>query len=181
MLIIVNGFSCTGKTVLADRLSKKLNLPLFSVDSLKEMIMDSLEGVLSVDALFHRYSQFSYNFIYSIAEKLIEVGYSTIIESSFHNNETNILRINSLHDTYGISVKQIFLYANKEVVWDRIQKRKKDRHSGHTDLTMTYENFLYKIESSKKSPLDIKGELLKVDTTYFEKVDLEKLIEFSNS
>ena len=116
MLIIVNGFSCTGKTVLADRLSKKLNLPLFSVDSLKEMIMDSLEGVLSVDALFHKYSQFSYNFIYSIAEKLIEVGYSTIIESSFHNNETNILRINSLHDTYGIPVKQIFLYGNKEVV-----------------------------------------------------------------
>ena len=42
LLIIVSGFSCTGKTTLANKIAKRYSLPLISRDDLKESLYDSL-------------------------------------------------------------------------------------------------------------------------------------------
>lgn len=176
MIIIINGFSATGKTLLSRRISKALQIPVFSVDCFKEMVIDSL-GTVN-DELFHKYSQLSYDFLYIASERLVEVGYNVILESCFHNTESEVHKMNTLSEMYKMPMKQIYLYANKDVIWDRIQKRKSERHIGHRDLTMSYATFSEKVGKPIYEPLSIKAELLKVDTSDFEEVNFDKIIMF---
>jgi adenylate kinase family enzyme len=62
ILILISGFSCTGKTTLASKIAKRYLLPSISKDEIKESLYDSLGysdrewskklGIASYDLLY---------------------------------------------------------------------------------------------------------------------------------
>jgi predicted kinase len=69
LLILISGFSCTGKTTLARKIAEKYSLPLISRDDIKESLFDSLGysdrewskklGIASYDLLYFFTEQLS--------------------------------------------------------------------------------------------------------------------------
>ncbi len=106
-LIIISGFSCTGKTVLAKKIGKRFSLPAIGRDDLKESLYDSLgysdrkwSKKLGVD---------SYKLLYLTTEKLLTANSSIIVESNFKvKSDTEKLKI--LKDKYQCNLLQIHCY-----------------------------------------------------------------------
>ncbi len=170
MLIIVNGSPATGKTYLIDKIAGMFSIPIFSMDHLKETILDAVKDCTPDIA-----SKCSFEGLYYAAEQTIRNNRDVLLEANFHNTEQNIRRFSILQKKYKMEIKQIYLYANPEVVWSRIQQRKTIRHAGHGDITMNHEEFLLKLQSPKYAPLDIECELIKVDTSDFNQADYKKI------
>ena len=80
-LIIISGFSCTGKSTLAQKIGKHYSLPVFGRDDFKESLFDSL-GYSDRD----RSKEFgiaSYKLLYLTTEKILTGGNSLVVESNF--------------------------------------------------------------------------------------------------
>ena len=92
-LIVLNGFTCTGKTTLARSISDKYSIPSLSADSIKDIIIDTL-GIS--EELFGKYSTLSYKLMYEVADEILRSNSSVIVEASYHNSDYNVKSINKL-------------------------------------------------------------------------------------
>lgn len=160
-IIIISGDLASGKTTLANNLSKRLDWPSFKKDTFKEVIVDLLDfenreqnkriSVLTMDVLL------------SVSEELMKHGNDFIFEANFHHDEIeNILQ---KAKKYQYEVAFFFLYGNMKTLYQRFLERVPNRHKAHLSIHLedSLEKFKDYIETSRKDIEDYP--FVTIDTT----------------
>lgn len=186
--ILVTGFPATGKSTLAAALSRELGFPMFSKDSMKELLYDTVgfksraeKVALGVGAM---------EILYYSAGQLLELGQSVILENNFEN--TSKPGLQALLEKYACPVVTLSLTGDYQVIYRRFLERDTSptRHRGHVVNTcypeppdeerpphvpMTFEQFVEGFRARGMDTFDIGGPRITVDVTDFSGVDVTKL------
>jgi predicted kinase len=173
-IIIITGLPGTGKTTLGKKLSEKLSLPFITRDALKELLFDTLGW--SDREWSKKLGIASYALMDYFIKTELKAGRSFIIESNFKPEFDNA-KFKKWQNEYHYSAVQILCYARGEVLFNRFKQRAEsgERHPGHVDSLNS--NLLKdSLLAGKSDPLNIEGKVIKIDTTDFNKVDVEKII-----
>lgn len=189
--ILVTGIPAAGKSTMAEVLSERLNLPVISKDTIKESLFDNV-GFQSREEKVNL-GIASMEIMYYVAEQLMKVGQSFILENNFeYLSEQGIKK---LLEKYKYSVLTITLTGDYKVIYQRFLERENspDRHRGHVvndcypekkesnpkerkAISVSYENYVYGIEQRGFDAFSVNGKQIKVDTTDFSKIDMEDLV-----
>ena len=169
-LIIISGPPGAGKTRLSRPLARKLGLPLFSKDAIKEQLADSLsEHATGISRQLGHAAMLQ---IYAVAGEMLNAGHSLVIEGFFHKGlaEADLAPLMELADTTLVHVQ-----ADEALLLSRYEKRASDpdRHSIHEDATRLGDLKHYLAEGVA-DPLDLDCHLVVIDTTYGS-IDVEEV------
>src|SRR5436305_11454514 len=82
IVVLINGWPCTGKTTLAVRLAEMLSLPMVAKDGVKELLYETLG--YSDRPWSQKLGAASYELIYYFIEAQVKAGKSLIAEANFH-------------------------------------------------------------------------------------------------
>ena len=144
-VIVVTGPPAAGKTSLATALARELRLPLIGKDPIKETLFDTLGignrewsrtlGAASMRLLF-----------YVVAE-LLAGGATTVAEANFRRSDAA---------AFGA------LTAPRSLILERYARR--SRHPGHLASAVLLPEIEAALDSGEHEPLDLEGELIRVDT-----------------
>jgi len=179
-IIIVAGTIAAGKTTFALRLSKELNVPIFSKDLFKTAVSRSLP--VSDRAVSKRLSAATFDAIEFVTERFMETGNPLIIEANFvmsenHGGIREGDALKNLIARYGYGSLTFLFMGDAHVLHERFIERDKSPERGQAN--QAWEPMPYETFESVVSPLgdfDIGGEMIKVDTTNFETVDFERYL-----
>jgi adenylate kinase family enzyme len=174
-IIIISGAPGTGKTTLAKKISSEFKLPLLSKDSIKETLFDSL-GIKDRE-WSRKLGIISYQLLYQTIELLLQTDKTFIVESNF-KPEFDDQKFNNLKNKYNFEILQIICETKGEILLERFKKRSEsgERHPGHVDH-LNYDEFKDTLLKKDYPPLNIGGEVLKVDTTNFDQIDYLLIFE----
>jgi predicted kinase len=162
LLVIVTGPPGAGKTSIAEPLAARLDLPLLAKDPLKETLHDALGG--EGRGWSHRLGAASFEVIFEVLAELLAHGCSVVTEGNFG-------RVKPFRELPPARVAQVYVTAPPEVVRERFQER--DRaHPVHYDAEVVDE-VPARMAAGEWQPLDLDGELIRVDTT--KRIDIEAL------
>ena len=173
ILILISGFSCTGKTTLAKKIAKRYSLPLIGRDELKESLYDSLG--YSDREWSKKLGIASYDLLYLFVEKLLVNKQSLITESNF-KFKTDTAKLLKLKSKYQLNLLQIHCYASVEIALQRFKNRaiSEKRHSGHVDH-LIYEEMEENWIRGGYEILDVCDHTIKIDTTDFNSIDYDQI------
>ena len=174
-LLIVNGHPATGKTTLAEFLSRRLALPLLSKDYVKETLGDQLGAASYQDST--RLGRAAFEIIFTLAESWLKSGVSVILESPLRADIEDS-RIARLESECPCTATQIVLTADPAILSQRYRRRSRNpsRHRCHFDK----ERFL-QIDASVAEPLvplSVSDGTLTVDTSDWTNVNCESILEW---
>jgi len=172
VVIYVLGLPASGKSTLAKKLSNELRLPLLSKDAIKVMLFDTYGWTDREGSMMA--GRASYGIIDYILEEQLRVGNSVIVESTFSGNASP--KFKKWQKDYNARYVQIYCYADAEVIRERFKKRilEDDRHVSRVEGEAGLQNLEAMIERGF-TPIDIEGEIIKIDTTDFRRVNQAEL------
>jgi predicted kinase len=172
-LIIVSGFSCTGKTTLARKIGKEFSLPVFGRDDFKESLFDSL-GYCDRQ-WSKKLGISSYRLLYLVAEKILNSGSSVIVESNFKTNP-DTKKIKNIIDKYQCYLLQVHCYVEIPLALARFRHRAMsgERHLGHVDH-LNYDEIEFNFEQGGYEILNICDANIRVDTTKFGTINYDNI------
>ncbi len=174
-LIIINWLPATGKTTLAKKVSKDLNIPCYSKDDFKEIAYEEIwyqtwEEKKKLEVL-------SFRNLYYILEKNLISNTDVILEANFYAEYSNEV-FNNFRDKFDFDIIQIKCITEWRILLNRFKKRSlsKDRHPLHKDNSertiKKWQDVFLKWEWEK---LDIWWKYIELDTSDFNKIDYDKL------
>ena len=182
-IIIIAGYLASGKSTFALRLSKELNVPYFTKDTFKSAICTNIPITNREEGI--RFSAATFDAIAYVTERFMETGYPLIIEGNFvmggyrKANEGSILE--ALIHKYGYQSLTYIFWGNTRVMCDRFNERERLPERGQANQLfseLTYE------DSEKLLPplgdFTVGGEIIKIDTTDFIKVDYKGLFAMAH-
>jgi predicted kinase len=172
-LILVNGLPGTGKTTLAEKLSRDLSLPLMGKDTLKEFFFDTL--AIEGREQSRMIGRAVIEMLYVLAETYLSHGQSIMLESAFFT-EFGRPTFQSIIEKHSARVIEVYCQTDKAVRRQRFTDRNDsgNRHQGHVDAA----NILGPDDPEPYdvyAPLEV-GALIKVDTTIFGDHEYEQLL-----
>ena len=164
-LIIISGFSCTGKTALAKKIGEHFSLPAIGRDDLKESLYDSLG--YSDREWSKKLGVASYRLLYLVAEKILYSGGSIVVESNF-KVQTDAEKLETLKHKYQCYLLQIHCHVAIPLALSRFKDRAifGKRHPGHVDQ-LNYDEMEFNFKQGGYNIACICDRTLKVDTTNF--------------
>jgi predicted kinase len=164
LLVVVTGMPSSGKTTVAEDLSRRLRLPLLAKDVIKESLYESLgaDDVAASERLGHA----AYELLFAQARVLLAHGVSVVVEANFFRDQEPEFAGLPAH-----RLLQLHCEAPLPVLLDRYARR--SRHAGHHDAEKIDE-LPGRFESGVHGPLRLGGELIRLDTT--QPVDLAAVI-----
>lgn len=173
LLIIVSGFSCSGKTTLAKKIAEHYSLPLMSRDDIKESLYDSLG--YSDREWSKKLGVTSYSLLYLFTEQLLANQKSLIIESNFQS-ETDAVKLLNFKNKYQFNLLQIHCHTQAAIVLQRFENRAISgaRHPGHVDH-LIYEEMESNYQQGDYKILNVCDFTLNIDTNDFDLIDYEKI------
>jgi predicted kinase len=188
--ILVTGIPAAGKSTMAEAVSERLKLPVISKDTVKELLFDNVG--------FHSREEkvnlgiASMEIMYYVARQLMKTGQPFILENNFEYSSESGMK--NLLEDYPYPVLTITLTGDYRVIYRRFLERESspDRHRGHVvndcypekkvnhlkplkAKTISYEDFACGIEKRGFDAFRVGERQIKVDTTDFSKIDMEKL------
>lgn len=188
--ILVTGIPATGKSTMAEVMSKKLKLPVISKDTIKELLFDNVGFQSRAEKV--KLGIASMEIMYYVAGQLMKAGQPFILENNFEYSSEH--GIKNLLEKYQYSALTITLTGDYKVIYKRFLERENspDRHRGHIvndcyperkednqetlkSKTITYENFVRGIEKRGFDAFCADGRQIKIDTTDFSKINMEEL------
>jgi predicted kinase len=174
LLIIVSGPPGAGKTTLARRIAKELGLPLLARDDIKELLFDTLGW--SDRRWSRKLGLASWRLLYHVLEELLKANQSLVVESNFRK-EFASEELGALQGRYRLEVVQVVCKADSDTLLKRFKQRAEsgERHPGHVDH-LNYEEFEAVLRRGGWDALEIDSRVLTVDTTDFETVDYDQII-----
>ncbi len=129
-VIVITGDLACGKSLLADSLSLRLNIPCFKKDVIKEQYVDQYgfetreeNRALSVKAV---------DYMISALNSFVQNNNDIILEANFREEE--LLKIKEITDSYNCDVTLIVLRGDINILYDRFLKRLPTRHKAHMSL-----------------------------------------------
>ncbi len=185
--ILVTGIPAAGKSTMAEFLAERLELPVISKDSLKELLYDTIgfcsrEGKVKLGIA-------AMNTMYYLAEQLMKRKQAFILENNFENISKEGLL--SLLETYAYKAITVTLTGDYQKIYQRFLKRNDspDRHRGHVVNDcypekvqnrhipqISYEDFAGGIVNRGMDSFAANGPQIIVDTTDFTQIDQEELL-----
>jgi predicted kinase len=129
-LIIICGLTASGKTTLAEELSKKINVVCLHKDSIKSNLYNILELSTLEDS--KRIGLQSVNLLFKLAEEQLKNGVDLIIESPF-NHISDYELFHRWEKKYKLDVWKIICHMDDENREKRFKERLKIRHICHHD------------------------------------------------
>lgn len=181
--VLVTGFPATGKSTLAAALSKELGFPMFSKDSVKELLFDTV-GFRSREEKV-ALGKGSMEILLYCAEQVLALGQSVILENNFENDSKPGLL--ALLEKYSCPTVTVALTGDHEVVYRRFLARESSpqRHRGHVVNTcfpepegekppyvpMSLEKFVEGFHRRGMDTFTVGGARITVDATDFSAVD----------
>lgn len=150
--MIVSGPPASGKSILAEALSKHLSLPVISKDLVKEAMMTHLGGPPEV-------GQATFSVQFAIATELLESGVGIILEGAFFKGQTEIAELAKLANAVVVSVT-----CPLDVLEQRYVLRHPHRHPGHRGLE-ALPDLRLRIANGEYGIPDIDKPTLEVDST----------------
>ena len=173
-LIIINGASATGKTVLGNKIAEEFNLPIIIKDEFKELMFDNL-GWSDLN-WSNKLGKTSIQILWLVAGKLLATGNSVIVETKF-NPILAEKDINLLSKLFKFNTLQILCYAKGEELLERFKKRSlSNRHPGHRDAENLHK-YDKELQKGKLELIKISGKTIEIDTTDFDKIDYQTIRE----
>ncbi len=189
--ILVTGIPAAGKTTMAEYLSERMRLPVFSKDTVKELLYDHVG--------FHsRQEKVSLGIagmeiIYYAAKQLMKAGQPFILENNFEHISKD--GIESLLKEYRYPALTVTLTGDYRVIYQRFLERNisPQRHKGHVlndcypqerehsaeelrAASISYEDYLYGITHRGFDTFSVDGVQMIVDTTDFSQVDMDDVL-----
>lgn len=176
---------------MAEAIAAKLNLPVISKDTIKELLFDHV-GFQSREEKV-KLGIASMEIMYYVAGQLMRTGQPFILENNFEYSSKHGLK--TLLEKYRYSVLTITLTGDYKTIYNRFLEREvsPDRHRGHVmndcypeiecgaeqrkATSIAYEDYVHGIEQRGFDTFYVEGRQIKVDTTDFSKIDMEKLFE----
>lgn len=181
--ILVAGMMASGKSTIAERLARDLQVPMLSKDSIKEILFDDLgfhsreeKNQLGVAAM---------NMMYYAAEQMMKTGCPFILENNFEDlSVPRLMEILNRHDYFGITLR---LTGDPSVLYQRFAARdlSPERHRGHVvndqypepsggvrenPTRKSYEQYVSEIAERGFCRFEANGPVIAVDVTNFEDV-----------
>ncbi len=189
LLILITGPPCTGKTTLGRRISEDFGLPFFYKDGFKERMYDIVktagqeagetadgaEGGIERETS-RLLGRFSIECLKIVLEAMLASGQSLVIEANFDSGLFSPY-LDELRARYAFGVAQIQLVADGETLLARfVQREHTTRHPGHQGLKHL-DSIRPVLLRGEQPPLRIKGDLLRLDTTDFDRFPYERVHE----
>ena len=188
--ILLAGMPATGKSTMAKVLSKRLKLPAISKDSIKELLFDNVGFQSRAEKVSLGIA--SMEIMYYTAGQLMKAGQPFILENNFESSEKGM---KNLVEKYQYSALTLTLTGDYKVIYQRFLERESspDRHRGHVvndcypeekdnhlrisnAKTISCEDFVRGMEQRGFNAFCVDGRQIRVDTTDFSKINMEKLI-----
>lgn len=128
-LILVNGDIATGKSHLADLLTDRFQLPLFTKDAFKEHLAET--NPYSTYEENHRLSILSMDMLIQEFEKAASRDEDLILEANFHEN--HLREITKIAAKHAYSILNLNLFGSPDVLYQRYIHRRdhEERHPVH--------------------------------------------------
>jgi predicted kinase len=161
ILLVVSGPPASGKTSTAHELAERLHLPIISKDTFKERLYE----VFGADEeLEERIERAGLAILYSVAAAQLDAGVSVLAESNF-DRRSDLGPLRALQDEHGAHIVQVHFSRPKEKLLERFVDRieEGERHPGHGDEPEDVEEVERKLEEGVWEPLDLPGDLVRVD------------------
>ncbi len=173
-LVIIRGPPATGKTTIAKKISKKFNRPLLSKDDIKETLFDKI-GIKDTN-WSQKLGNASYQILYKFSEQLIKAKIPHIIEAPFMGKETEKYFKNLKKKNKELSIVEIILSSDKQILFKRMKKRAKtkQRHPGHF-LDYTIKKHDLKTLVNKYPSLNLGKNKVFINTSKFTDKDIKDL------
>lgn len=188
--ILVAGIPAAGKSTMAEALSERLKLPVISKDAIKELLFDNV-GFKSREEKVNL-GIAGMRIMYYAAGQLMKARLPFILENNFESSEHGI---KDLIEKYQYSALTVTLTGDYRAIYRRFLERESSpgRHRGHVvndcypekkenllktpeAKTISYDSFVRGIEQRGFDAFSVDGRQIKVDTTDFSKIDMEKLL-----
>lgn len=187
--LLIAGMPASGKSTLAEKLSAELGIPMFSKDSLKEILFDDLgfdsreEKVqLGVTAM---------HMLYCSAEQLMKAGKPFILENNFEDSSKP--ELTALLKKYACTGITIRLTGDPKIIYQRFLQRdhSAQRHRGHVvndhypemegsakenPTAKTYEQFLQDIQERGYDRFSASGPVIEVNAENISTADISSLV-----
>lgn len=173
-LILVLGLPATGKTSLSRKIGSELKLPIVCRDDIKEIMFDSIGW--SDREWSKKVGQASFSILDYFVEEQLKFGNSIIIESPFNPKFEN-KKFQMWQDKYNLNIIQVLCHTEGKVLVERFIERSnsESRHPGHRDES-NLDEFKDGLIKGEAPSLDIKGAIIRVDTTNFDSINYKQLI-----
>ncbi|MCY3801430.1 MAG: ATP-binding protein [Chloroflexi bacterium] len=174
-LLIVNGHPATGKTTLAEFLSRRLALPLLSKDYVKETLGDQLGTASYEDST--RLGRAAFEIIFTLAESWLGSGGSVILESPLRADIEDS-RIARLESECPCTATQIVLTADPATLSQRYRLRSREPSRHHTHFDHERFSQIDAMVAEPLKPLTVFAGTLTVDTSDWTKVDYDSILDW---
>lgn len=174
-LILIAGASASGKSRYLEYLRSNMALPVFSKDGVKEVLYQGIGMPADSPTAVQQYGAMAYDLLFSIAETLMKSGCDFGLESNFTARSRQSLM--PLAEKWGYECMTVLFTAPVEVLHKRFVEREvrgERPEAFGLGLYHDLEDFRKNCAGSLDFSL---GEVLRVDTSDFEKVDYEDITE----
>lgn len=150
-LILITGDLATGKSTLADNLSRLLNTPSFKKDEIKEKYCDQFGYQTREEN--RQLSIMAVNFMIETFQNFARSGHDIILEANFRESEMNTIK--DIAEKYQINVTCIVLRGKIEILYERFMKRMANRHPAHKSLGLDRDISYFKayLEEQRKEQI----------------------------
>jgi predicted kinase len=179
-IIIFTGLPGTGKTTLSQKVAKALNIPLIAKDDIKEIMFDKIGW--SDKAFSAKLAHATFSIMDYITEQHLKTGSSIILESNYSPKLASE-KFRNWQRQFDCAIVQIVCQTDIDVLAHRYADRAKngERHPGHLDndtVEIYRAKYLQRMENGEDQPLDAEGVVRIVDTTDFNTVNTDDMLEW---
>lgn len=178
-LIIIGGSLATGKSTIAKYLEDQTGIKRIAMDDLKERLFDI--GGYRDREWSKQIGRIAWPIFQQLVELHLENKEDVIAEATFlHPDDAKW--ISQIAKRYDAEIFQIWMTADPSVARERfIHRANNERHPGHCDaLEHVIEEFDKRFFCKSFEQLPLISKTLVVDTTCFDKVDRQCVLDFLN-
>ena len=179
-MIIIEGYLAAGKSSFAEKLSQALKVPYLIKDTFKTALCSTVP--MEDRKQSSRFSAITFDGMLYVADRLLEVGCPLIMEGNFvpagvkDRDESDAIRkVLEKHQCETLTFK---FTGDTRVLHKRFAKREESPERGQANRigsAVSYEDFdmwCHNLDS-----FDLGGKVIRVDTTDFDRVDYNEMIE----
>ena len=179
-IIIVTGYPAAGKSTFSTELSRRLNIPCFNKDTVKEVMADGF-GIENKDLMFasKKGSVATFMLLLHIAERFLQTGNKCILESNFQllypAPVSESKQIENLLGKYDCECLTFVFKGDLDVISERYFNRDGERHWVH-ERAEAKDSIKKYCAANRLGEVAI-GKTIAVDATSFAEIDYDELFD----